>query len=340
MNLIDLLKKGNLELFHSSMIAWLLTDNSIHGLGNLFLQECLKILSLPLATGTYVVTTESKSRKKRYDIVIDYTDIDGKRHRIILENKIKAIGCTLQLASYQKAEKAFGLGFTEYNFVSSQREPMVTYRDLTNVYKTIKKKLPSNKYSMLIHDYFEYIERELDFFQILKKYVMNDISFDKYRMLSSKYLQENETYLGENDYRYMCFYSLSVLGQVLYDSSYQVNKDMIGGPWLMINKPKLEGKKIKSVTTRLWIHINIDKPNGFFTYDEPIGKICLRTTSKGVQCTNRQLYQRLVDFLPSASMVIKDNWDDFNVYTEPLHLKDLQHERLPVSVQKFIDKIR
>jgi len=43
--LVDILRKGNQELFHTSIISWLLDQKGEHGFGTIFLNELSELLS-------------------------------------------------------------------------------------------------------------------------------------------------------------------------------------------------------------------------------------------------------------------------------------------------------
>ncbi len=43
--LVDILRKGNQELFHTSIISWLLDPEAEHGFGTTFLNELSELLS-------------------------------------------------------------------------------------------------------------------------------------------------------------------------------------------------------------------------------------------------------------------------------------------------------
>jgi PD-(D/E)XK nuclease superfamily len=74
--IIDILRKGNQELFHSSIIAWLLDPEGEHGFGPGFLHGfaeaversgCPKMRSALQTSSTTTITTETTARRSQYD---------------------------------------------------------------------------------------------------------------------------------------------------------------------------------------------------------------------------------------------------------------------------------
>src|SRR5690349_13445615 len=74
--IIDILRKGNQELFHSAMVAWLLDPQGEHAYGAAFLHgfaEAVERKGYPkfhsaLRGATATITTEATARKSRHDI--------------------------------------------------------------------------------------------------------------------------------------------------------------------------------------------------------------------------------------------------------------------------------
>src|SRR4051812_26211022 len=94
--IIDILRKGNQELFHSSVIAWLLDPGAEHRLGDGLLHAFARIVERhgwprmreALDAGpTARITTEATARKSRYDIVVQLWSFT-----VVIENKTKSLG--------------------------------------------------------------------------------------------------------------------------------------------------------------------------------------------------------------------------------------------------------
>jgi hypothetical protein len=88
--LVDILRKGNQELFHTSIISWLLDPKAEHGFGTTYLNELAELLSKKgdkslkeeLDKGIPVVRSEATSYKKRYDI-----EIQTNKSTFVFESK-------------------------------------------------------------------------------------------------------------------------------------------------------------------------------------------------------------------------------------------------------------
>jgi hypothetical protein len=102
--MVDIFRKGNQELFHSSMIAWLLDPNAEHGLGWRFLRRFAdkladkghpKLKEAIEFSPVGSVRTEAPFLKSRYDIELRFGDV-----LVVVENKTKSIGEAPQLDRY------------------------------------------------------------------------------------------------------------------------------------------------------------------------------------------------------------------------------------------------
>jgi len=100
---IDILRKGHQELFHTSIISWLLNPNAEHGITDQFLkgfsglltrQGCPS-LSDEIRQGKPVIRSEATSYKRRYDI-----EIQTEKSLYVIENKTKTIGGLPQFKQY------------------------------------------------------------------------------------------------------------------------------------------------------------------------------------------------------------------------------------------------
>lgn len=111
--IIDILKKGNQELFHSDMLAWMMNPEAEHGMGNYMLRSIADLLADRgdrtlvdlLAQGLPTIQTEVSKSKHRYDIVVCVGKIT-----VIFENKTKSVGADLQLGAYEGDDSPHPLG--------------------------------------------------------------------------------------------------------------------------------------------------------------------------------------------------------------------------------------
>ena len=136
--IIDILKRGNLELFHSSMVAWLIDSKGEHEKGTSVLTKLAETLSRKgkpelekaLANGGGEVRTEVEVKRgnHRYDIWLKLPDTE-----VVFENKTKTVGNELQWQSYQEKEViVVALGLCDESFADTVAEkfPLLTYKDV------------------------------------------------------------------------------------------------------------------------------------------------------------------------------------------------------------------
>ena len=68
-NIVSVLSRGNQEMFHSAMLAWLMDEGGSHGLGRAFLSGVFSSLGVK-TDGVQEVVTEHRGRHGRYDILL------------------------------------------------------------------------------------------------------------------------------------------------------------------------------------------------------------------------------------------------------------------------------
>jgi hypothetical protein len=133
--IIDILRKGNQELFHSSIMAWLLDPDGEHGYGpgflNAFAQTveqrgCAKMREA-LETGQVTrIKTEATAHKSRYDIELQVGPVT-----VVIENKTKSLGGEVQFENYG-GKNIVALGWCAISFSPGvhSKYPVVTYGDV------------------------------------------------------------------------------------------------------------------------------------------------------------------------------------------------------------------
>src|ERR1700722_7534547 len=119
--IIDILRKGNQELFHSSIIAWLLDPNGEHGYGAGFLDAFARLVeekgdsrfqAALQASPAVKITTEAPGRKSRYDIKLEIGST-----LVVIENKTKSLGDDPQFEKYMSANTVLvALGLCNLSF--------------------------------------------------------------------------------------------------------------------------------------------------------------------------------------------------------------------------------
>lgn len=171
--MIDILKKGNQELFHSSIIAWLLDPNAEHNLHRQFFDRFAQKLAnikngtsvLKNTTNINSINTEMKSKKEkgRYDIELNLDNI-----KVIIENKTKSIGGKHDLDRYKKSDIKIALGLCDMSFSEDvyHNYPVLTYKDILDILNNLTIN-PTNDYHILIKHYQQYLERELRLFDVI-----------------------------------------------------------------------------------------------------------------------------------------------------------------------------
>jgi len=169
--MIDLLKRGNLELFHSSMIAWMLSPSGEHGWGHQFLEGFLRLAGVvaPANWGGVKVQCECPGGSFRYDIKLDFQ----RKPQVVIENKAKTIGGQGQLDGYHaQGFEVIALGFCDESFDKtdplrrcvkgmSKSYPLVTYGEILELLKAIYAPCQSDPWSHLIGHYIDFLKCEL-----------------------------------------------------------------------------------------------------------------------------------------------------------------------------------
>jgi hypothetical protein len=248
--MIDILNKGNLELFHSSIIAWLLDPEESHDLGaeflHAFLNEAYRNRSefcilddLPYECSE-VKTEVHGGRKKRYDICIDIGD-----KRFIVENKTKSLGEKGQLDTYKgNNQHVIALGLLQESFEKDVHEkyPLITYGTVKDLLKMVLDNTnvsdqKNNEYRVLIQHYYSYLDRELKAFGDIANVYLEGASHS----LPDLYLTRRE-----NDIRFYNYYYLHLLknyrtthSPMWFDKEenewHEINKNMRSGVWYAFN---------------------------------------------------------------------------------------------------------
>ena len=240
--IVDILQCGNLELFHSSMLAWLLDSRGEHRMETRVLTKLAEILrgrkgwpqlEVALARGGGDVRTEVKRGNHRYDIWLELPDT-----KVVFENKTKTVGNELQLASYQEDEAvvvAVGLCAESFADTVAEQYPLITYEDvLAAIRAGTGDRVEMGAFGTLIQQYTRYLERELEVIELVRNLILRPEEIDR-QSLAQKV---GSPLYGENDRR---FWNLIVLEQcrrilnrqVMWaNTEWSMDKNMQSGVWL------------------------------------------------------------------------------------------------------------
>lgn len=203
-NVVSVLSRGNQELFHSAMLAWLMDERGSHGLGRSFLDGALARLGLE-ARGDLDVVTEHRGKHGRYDILLRERDTGDES--IIFENKTKALGTHSQAARYASDGATVALlALLPEMFDEASRAnwSLLSYRSVHDVLAELELD-PGNGYQFVVSQYRDYLDALLRPFEILRE------AGDGTQALDHAALDEMRsalTYLGyrNNDWRTLIYY--------------------------------------------------------------------------------------------------------------------------------------
>ena len=306
--LIDILRRGNQELFHSSMIAWLLNPEAEHGLGRRFLERFAdklavkghpKLKEAVEASPSGSVKTEVRSRKSRYDIEICFGDA-----QVVIENKTKSVGEKPQLDRYgESGAETVALGLCDVSFTfpesEHQKYPLILYQDVLDILCELEVKEPeANKFAILIQDYREFLKRELSLLKLI---------VDRYKRGNSDARGQILETIGaslhvENDLR---FFNLFILenfkreclqnGERWQGACWHANKNQSSGVWLANKDCKLPTRYsfaaplkflCQERDAKLWFHIELKK--NLFSPEPQDGKVGEFQIRCSTESSNRQ----------------------------------------------------
>jgi hypothetical protein len=192
-NIIQILKAGNQELFYSSFIAWLLDAHGAHGLSDQFSSWFFqRVGEKPDAACS--IQPEVRINSGRADIFI----VTNNGRKLIIENKTKSIGTNDQLNAYKgDADKVIPLGFVAENFPAQQRDSVVTYKEIIECLKPMQKS--NGALSVLVDHFISFLELALGPFDTLRDFCNGIIGLDEARQRQDKFRQLST---NSNDHRF------------------------------------------------------------------------------------------------------------------------------------------
>jgi hypothetical protein len=271
--MIDIFRKGNQELFHSSMIAWLLEPKAEHGLGGRFLERFADKLagaeggSSKLKEAVEVspngsVRSEAPFLKSRYDIEIRFGDA-----LVVVENKTKSVGEAPQLDRYKESgAETVALGLCDVSFSFSESElskhPLILYRDVLEILRDLEDREPkADKFAMLIEDYREFLERELSLQDSVVERYQRGNCVARDRILETL----DASSPTENDLRFLNLFLLEKFKRTC-----------------LLDNPRWEGaewRTDKNQSSGVWL-ANDAKPPTRYSFADPIKDLCRKSSAK------------------------------------------------------------
>lgn len=352
--IVDILKRGNLELFHSSMVAWLIDSKGEHGKGTSVLAklaETLRRKGCPqleeaLANGGGEVRTEEKRGNHRYDIWLKLPDTE-----VVFENKTKTVGNEPQLKSLQEdGVIVVALGLCDESFVDTVAEkfPLITYKDVLAAIKTTADDgVETGTFGTLVEQYTQYLERELKIIELVRNLILCPEEVD--RQFLGKKVDSPKLY-DENSRR---FWNLIILEQcrrilsrqeMWVNTKWSMEKNPRSGVWLaglpcdfVFREPLRQCKE--GFRAKLWFHaeLYVDAlmdPDS----DREVGMLQLRSKVKDKRNKDfaKQFHQqykiRNNYFLADR---IQSNWSTFYVVKRPLQGRDLPGKGIVNALTEF-----
>lgn len=266
--IIDILRKGNQELFHSSMIAWLLDPQDEHGFGPGFLEAFANVVlhkghprmrsALHSASGA-TITTETSAHKSRYDIVIRLGNV-----RVVIENKTKSLGDEPQFEKYKsEGTVLIALGLCDISFSEAVKADssvaVVTYADVLEILDSLPEPPPSD-FKVLVDHYRKFLRRELAILSEIDRWYSTGAPADGTALVSAA------STLTTNDHRFLNLYLLERLRRSLFldpvwkECSWRMDKNMQSGVWLALFELGIRsgGFKYADPLSLLWKELDVN----------------------------------------------------------------------------------
>ncbi len=349
--IIDILKKGNLELLHSAIIGWMLDKNGEHGLHDTFLTAFLiKIgdkypdLSPEQFEG---VELETVGLKSRYDIKLKLGD-----KIVIIENKTKSVGGPNQLDDYRKATPyVVALGFSEISFSTVPLDiPLVKYSDVIEIMDALK---PSGNpdFVMLFNQYQKFLNRELSLLDRIRNCVEAEEFYDKYAEEVSEALRD-KSLRTENDLRYFNLVVLESFRRYLKSNSkwqgpdWTTDKNQRSGAWLACNGGLPSAFTFHTAISELvplenlWFHVELRDGLAAEANGSDAGCIQLRCGLSDSWPSLKKVVEPFVNRQNDEKLVtrVKDKPGTFFVVQRKIRRQDIVLDKLEEKLTEFMGK--
>lgn len=359
--IIDILRKGNQELFHSSMIAWLLDPQAEHGIGDVFLKGFGDLLaergsgSMLAALRTAPPTsieTEATSYKRRYDIVLHVGQTT-----VVIENKTKSLGGTPQFDKYKdKGTVLVALGLTDISFDRKVQAdyPVVTYGDLLRLLDAIDP--PGGDYGVLVRHYRDFLRRELGLLDDVAEWAATASPEVAERM---RHTVQTTTGITTNDRRFLNWCFLERFVEKLKEKRewqscrFQTDKNMQSGVWLALFNPSAPPNPYRfdqgveefcsQNSAGLWFHIELWSGLLAESDGDTAGVLQLKCHSdqKSNNAAIRDAFQAMWQLEEGESFVkaVKNDADTFYLLGRSLSRSQLTYDGLEEQLESFMRRL-
>lgn len=347
--IIDILKKGNLELLHSAMIGWMLDKNGEHGLHDTFLTAFVKKTYPNLSSEQFEgVELETAGLKSRYDIKLKLGD-----KTVIIENKTKSIGGPNQLENYQRANPnayVVALGFSDISFNTiPQGIPFVKYTDVLNIMSVLKPSGDPN-FVTLFNNYRDFLKRELGLLGSIRACLRDAESHDSHVAKVSQALRDGSL-RTDNDRRYLNLVALEYLKRYLEErqkwqgTKWVTDKNMQSGVWLAnytglpdsyTFRPDISDLlSSESQSKYLWYHVELWEGLSAESDESVAGCIQLRCGLRNCADSLKEVVRPLVDRQELVKVV---KGGTFYLVRTVIQRKDLVLDKLEAKLTDFMSK--
>jgi PD-(D/E)XK nuclease superfamily len=300
---IDLFRRGNQELFHSAMLAWLLDPQGEHGLQDAFLREFLHLASQRTPGGIELsgldgarVETEVTVAGMRHDIVI--TTPHGQ---VIVENKTKSVARGTQLADYASlGHPLIPVGLTAMSFPTGM-PGVLTYADVLDILSRMELSGPSD-FLFMVRQYLLFLSRECGVLKALdRRFVAGPDDVAASPLVESS----DPSLYRQNDLRVLNHYVLErfrrdALSVGPLAGSWRSEKNESSGVWVAGSPDSLAWHEpmeaLLTKGTQLWFHIEFKAGPFAEGPTDKAGVLQLRGKTVG---SNRSLLDGFVERFPA-----------------------------------------
>lgn len=352
--IVDLLKRGNQELFYSAMLAWLLDPREEeHGLGDRFLRG---FISAARSEGIEIpedgwerpeVHGEFPERRSRYDIMVQ----SSHGHSFVVENKTKSVGAEAQIRTYEDAgHTVVPLGLSRVSFIGTDNS--LTYRAVRDLLQDLRE-VPDDAFGHLVRHFRDHLDHEL-----ARLDYVHDLASGKCDLSARDELmrQSREGELGENELRLLNLIFLYLVRPELTKGRlegcrWHGNKNQKSGAWLATkrNFPPTRFEWSQEIRSSLnpeylWFHIELHQ--GILHAceggeEKEAGEIQIRAKSVEGQ-SNKEMYSLLKSASTSAdstrfSRRPANSYKTFKVAAQPITGDQLSTRGIKTALLQFME---